>query len=490
MSRPWKKKPWPRVGKKGKKSYVVGYYDHEHRERSKSFSCAGGVGGADEWMRDYRAAERRGPESLRRFLLDLDAREANGTRDGRTLGEVAELYFALDADPDLEGGLAPATFDSYKRNARIYVLGGERQNCRREVIGRHPFAVRLAALPVVLFNEPDEPRRWREEMRGAGLTKSRRYESWKVLSAILSWAASSHLIPEVSTNGCLLAGERTRSRRRSSRSGATGRGQTGRRGNCQIPAWALSPQAVEAIREQMLLRVAGRDPILALRDATVVSTQYGLAARNQEVWGLRWERLDEEFAEILQVISWGELDEYGKTNKTTERRASMPPLLWADLKRWRSALRAWGHPARDVDFVFPGDLGGKTRGKLDEKTGAVHLTKNQCQKWCGKFFTPAVRKVAERDEFWAILGATPYSLRRGGISVRLRAEDAQIVAEECGTSLEMLDRHYAFAMHDLRRYGPAPFNEVWSAARNAPTTTPVPPAPAEPQKRPRLRLVA
>jgi len=487
VSRPWKKNPWPRVGKKGKKSYLLGYYDHDHRERTKTCASAALAG---EWVRDYNRAAQLGPESLRRFLLDLDAREATGTREGRTLGEVAELYFAVDADPDLEGGLAPATFDSYKRSARIYILGGVRQDCCREPVGREPFAVRLAALPVVLFNEPHEPRRWREEMRAAGLNKSRRGEAWKVLSAILSWAASSHLIEEVSTNGCLLATERTRSRRRSSRSGASGRGSTGRRANCQVAAWALSPQAVEAIREQMLLRTKGRDPILALRDATVVSAQYGLAARNQEIWGLRWERLEEDFAEILQVISWGELDEYGKTNKTTERRASMPPLLWADLQRWRAALRAWGHQARDVDFVFPGDLGDKSRGVPDEKTGAVHLTKNQCEKWGGKFLTPAVKKVAERDEFRAILGATPYSLRRGGISVRLRAEDAQIVAEECGTSLEMLDRHYAFAMHDLRRLGPRPFNEVWSAARNTPSTPPRPPAPAEQPQRPRLRLVA
>jgi hypothetical protein len=162
---------------------------------------------------------------------------------------------------------------------------------------------------------------------------------------ILSWAASSHLIEEVSTNGCLLASERTRSRRRSSRSEATGRGSTGRRGNCQVAAWALSPQAVEAIRQQML-RTRGRDPILALRDATVISTQYGLAARNQEIWGLRWERLAADFAEILQVISWGELDEYGKTNKTTTRRASMPALLCADLQRCREALRAWGPGTR------------------------------------------------------------------------------------------------------------------------------------------------
>lgn len=62
---------------------------------------------------------------------------------------------------------------------------------------------------------------------------------------------------------------------------------------------------------------------------------------------------------------------------------------------------------------------------------------------------------------------------RGGISVRLRAEDAQTVAKECGTSLQMLDRHYAFAIDDLRRFGPRPFNELWMAARgedNGPPT--------------------
>jgi len=59
-----------------------------------------------------------------------------------------------------------------------------------------------------------------------------------------------------------------------------------------LPSWALSPQAVEAIRAQMLLHVARREAILARRDATIVSLQYGLATRNQEVWGLRWLSLD------------------------------------------------------------------------------------------------------------------------------------------------------------------------------------------------------
>lgn len=46
--------------------------------------------------------------------------------------------------------------------------------------------------------------------------------------------------------------------------------------------------------------------------------------------------------------------------------------------------------------------------------------------------TPAVQKAALQPELFAILGATPYSLRRGGISLRLRSEDPQTVASECG----------------------------------------------------------
>ncbi len=480
MTRPWKKQ-WPRIGASGKKSYVLGYYDHERVERSKTFGSVGGVGGAREWMSDYAAAERRGPDSLRRFLEDLDAQEANVVQDGRTLGQVVLLYFALDADPELDGGLAPQTFAGYQTVANCHILGGVMHNHKHEPIGRAKYATRLAALPAVGFNEPHAPRQWRAEMLAAGKTQPTCKEAWKVLSAALSWAAASHHVPEIATNGCLLANERTTNRRRSVRAAGSGRGARGRRRSAKTPSWALSPQAVEAIRAQMLARTSGRDAILAKRDAFIVSLQYGLGARNQEVWGVRWSALAEMFAEILEVISWGELNEYGKTAHSTERRCAVPGILWEDATEWRAALRAWGHPARDVDFVIPGDLGGKRWGVKDPATGACHLTLNQCKKWGKKFFNPAVVAVAKRPEFATIAGATPYSLRRGGISVRLRAEDAQTVAQECGTSLQMLDKHYRFAIDDLRRFGPRPFDEVWRAARDAHE------APEEP---PALRLAA
>jgi hypothetical protein len=49
-----------------------------------------------------------------------------------------------------------------------------------------------------------------------------------------------------------------------------------------------------------------------------------------------------------------------------------------------------------------------------------------------------------------------HALRRGGMSLRLRAEDPQTVASERGTSLGMPSEHYAYAIADLRRQGPRP----------------------------------
>lgn len=47
----------------------------------------------------------------------------------------------------------------------------------------------------------------------------------------------------------------------------------------------------------------------------------------------------------------------------------------------------------------------------------------------------------------------------------MRSEDAQMVVGECGTSLDMLNRHYSFALAEYRRKGPQPFDEIWRDAR-------------------------
>jgi hypothetical protein len=168
----------------------------------------------------------------------------------------------------------------------------------------------------------------------------------------------------------------------------------------------------------------------------------------------------------MEVISWGKLEEWGKTAGSTGRRTAVPSIAIEDLARWREVLRAWGHPARDEDFIIPGNLCRKW-GVLDPRTGAYHFSANMTRQWRVRGFRPAVETAAKETGLADIKGATPYAIRRGGISVRLRAEDPQTVADECGTSLQMLDAHYAFAIDDLRRFGPRRFDIEWRAAREA-----------------------
>jgi integrase len=461
MARPWRKgSAWPYVAKSGRRSYAVGFYDHDKTERSRSFPT---VRHARAWMDDYITAERRGRESLRRFLLDLDAKEANLV-ETRTIAEVLELYLAINAHPRNEGGLAPSTYERYEQVIGLHLLGktrGPQGGTRRAP----RYAVTVASVPAMRFNQPQAPRAWREDMLIASVPKPTRDKAWSVLSAALSWAATSQMVPEIQTNGCSLASEQRVNRRRSMRRGGTGYAPVRRSSGLGVASWALSPQAVEAIRAQMLLRVSSRDEILAHRDAMVVSLQYGLGARNQEVWALRWASLDGEFAWVLEVLSCGQLEDWGKTEHSTKRRTAIPSLLQEDLSEWRATLRHAGHPVRECDFIIPGDLTGPQHGIRDPSTGACHLSNNQARSWGARFFTPAVKKAAQRPELVPILGATPYALRRGGISLRLRAEDPQTVASECGTSLKMLSDHYAYAIEDLRRQGPRPADVEWRAAR-------------------------
>jgi len=132
MARPWPKRSlWPYVAKSGRRSYAIGFYGHDKRERSRSFPT---VRHARAWMSDYVTAERRGRESLRRFLCDLDAKDANAAEEARTIAEVLELYLALDAHPGNEGGLAPSTYERYEWAIARHILGKP----RRPEGSRHP----------------------------------------------------------------------------------------------------------------------------------------------------------------------------------------------------------------------------------------------------------------------------------------------------------------------------------------------------------------
>lgn len=463
MARPWPKRSgWPYVAKNGRRSYRVGFYDHDKRERTRTFPS---VRHARAWMHDYITAERRGRDSLRRFLLDLDAKEANEA-EGRAIAQILELFLEVDAHPRNQEGVAPSTYTLYKSVLNCHLLGKPRhQPGNRRKLPPADYAVAIAKTKASCFNEPQAPRAWREQMREAGVPAQTRVHAWRVLSSALSWAARSPSVPEIHTNGCKLAREPITSRRRSARTGGTGYAPAMRAR--PLPSWALSPQAVEAIRAHMLSRAGQRGAILAHRDATIVSLQYGIASRNQELWGLRWSSLDGEFLWVTEVLSNGQLQQWGKTEHSTQRRTGIPGILREDLEQWRMILTQSGHPARGSDFIIPGDLTHARHGVREAETGACHFSKSQAKIWGRECFTPAVRAVAQRPEFARILGATPYALRRGGISLRLRTEDPQVVASECGTSLKMLSDHYSFPIEDLRQQEPRPPDIEWRAARTA-----------------------
>ncbi len=460
MARPWKKQ-WPYVGKRGAKSYRVGFRDHNGVERTRAFPSAKS---ANEWMDVYISAERRGTESLRRFLLDLDAKEANGSGSGQTIGEVIQLYFAFNA-PDTQDGLAGSTFRTYRHVASRHLLGLRGMTAGKPTpVAR--YAAEFASQPAVAFNEPTAPRALREAMKEAKVGPSARAHTWRVLSAVLSWAAASQVVTEIETNGCLLANERVSNRRKSMRAN---RGAASvRRSGAAVSGWALSPKSVELIRAQMLSEPKGGLPsLVAQRDAIVVALQFGLALRNQEVFGLRWSSfVDKHRARIKEVLGWHALDSRGKTEKATGRTARVPLLLEEDLQAWRALLRQHGFSTRDADFVIPGNIAGAGHGVIEKITGACHMSTNQACQWRSRYFKPAVKALAEGCSDLADLAtATPYSLRRGGVSARLRGENAQSVAEQCGTSLEMLSRHYSYEIDDFAQGQPQSLDAQWRAAR-------------------------
>lgn len=315
-----------------------------------------------------------------------------------------------------------------------------------------PGGYAIGHVPAVDFATADVLKRWVRAMRKAGVSPSVEAKAWKVLSSALSWAVEDDSWP-LSINGCLTMQRRRGMRRASRRSGtgATRQVSPGKRRD-DLASWALSPLAVERIRLVLLERLEQRSPLLALRDATAVSIQYGLGMRNQEIWALRLGDVARRRARVREVLSYGALDA-GKTEGATgpSRRPPIDVLLEDDLSAWKSALAAHGYPTAADDFLLRGDLGG--HGAPDG-----HMTGNQAHKWPGKYFAPAVRKVAEQwpAEHGDIVGATPYSLRRGMISLRIRAgEDRQTVAKQCGTSVEMLERSYSFAIQDLEDQRPS-----------------------------------
>jgi len=124
----------------------------------------------------------------------------------------------------------------------------------------------------------------------------------------------------------------------------------------------------------------------------------------------------------------------------------MRAWLHEELHAWRASLAGEGFPVGDDDFIIPG-AAPDGHYTLEQQHNFIRDIKA-----CG-------RVAAARDPDLSFLQrVTPYSLRRGHISLRVLAgEDIKRIADECGTSTAMIHRHYLHEL-DMRHELPDDFS--------------------------------
>ena len=402
----WNRKP--RETKKGEVRHSVGYVDENGVERTKGgFSKQRGSGGSNEWIKRYRAAEARGRGELRAFL-DYEVRGISP--DEPTTGcetvEQAMAEYLLLSHPDAPDGLAVQTHRSYMQTYAKHVRP------------------HLATRPITDLAGPRPVAEMRDAMIKDRVGAPTIKRAIAVLSSMLSWAVEKE---KLEANGArMLRQGKRRSNRRSKSEASSG---AGRRSGRRKPSWALSPEA--AAHVVIELATAPNTIFLRrLRDATVAVVQYLTGARNQDIWGLRWQDVDDAgFVHFEEFVSGGLLT-LGKV-AGSERSAPRDDTLADWLAAWRAAAAGSGLGTAPSDFVFPGNA----------QEG--HVTENQTKSY-GRRFKRACHRVRDRVPRLAYVEhATPYALRRGHISVRLRGgEDASRIASECATSVQMIVRYY------------------------------------------------
>lgn len=183
---------------------------------------------------------------------------------------------------------------------------------------------------------------------------------------------------------------------------------------------------------------------------------HGLGARPQETLGPVFRDHTRGQLRIDTVLSEGELA--GPKTLGSERSMPLMPHLDERIDEWRAFLRDHDVPATLNDFIVPGA----------DATG--HMSESQQHQWGQRQFNRICKLTVEghgrlglepHEELAYLRFATPYSLRRGMISLRLACEgwlwdgpgaprnDLATVAREHGTSIKVLSDSYARYL-DLR----------------------------------------
>ena len=414
--------PKPYDTKQGRR-WRLGYRDEHGVERTR-----GGFlrrSHASEW---YRRLEQARSEGRLREFLDEDA--GLSVERAETLHDFMLDWFRLDAGPELATATAISYLHVYNKHLRP--LAGHR--------------------PLEQFELPGPVTEVLGQMAAAGVGQATRDNARKVLSSAFGWG--------VETGRMRANGVRSlrRNRRRSRRLAAAEVKPVRRReAAARRKAWAISPEAFAALHRGALdRRTPGRPLWMPARDAVAMSMLYGLGLRPQELFGATFRQVSRSRFRVAQVLTKGR-PEAGSTRpvgriiaaaKTAEGVRTMPMRSWLydELVEWRACLKNVALPAGDDDFIIPG-AAPDGHYTLDQQHNFIRDIKA-----CG-------RVVAGRDPEMSFLKkVSPYSLRRGHISLRVLAgEDIKRIADECGTSTAMIHRHYLHEL-DMRHEQPEDFS--------------------------------
>lgn len=390
----------------------IGYRDEQGVERTR-----GGFlrqGHASEWYRKLEQARSQG--RLKEFL-DEDAGLA--TEQIETLHDFMVDWFRLDAAPQLATATAIGYLHVYNKHLRP--LAGHR--------------------PLEEFEMPGPVTEILGRLAAAGIGQATRDNARKVLSSAFGWGVE---MGRMRANG---ARSMRRNRRRSRRLSATDASPLGRQDSAaRRKAWAVTPEAFAALHLGASTRRApGRATWMPHRDAIAISLLYGLGLRPQELFGATFRQASRNRFRVAQVLTKvagapGTVKPVGRViaaAKTAEgvRTMSMRQWLYEELCAWRELLVGLGIAAGEDAFIVPG-VAPDGHYTIEQQHNFIRDVKA-----CG-------RVAAERDPEMVFLKVvTPYSLRRGHISLRVLAgEDIKRIADDCGTSTAMIHRHY---LHEL-----------------------------------------
>ncbi len=382
----------------------IGYRDEHGVERTR-----GGFlrqSHASAW---YRRLEQACSEGRLRQFLDEDAGVVADRPE--TLHDFMLDWFRLDAAPELATATAMTYLHVYNKHLRP--LAGHR--------------------PLEDFELPGPVTEVLGQMAAAGIGQATRDNARKVLSSAFGWGVE---MGRMRANG---ARSVRRNRRRSRRLSAAETRVVGHyEGTARRKAWAISPESFAALHRAALdRRTPGRPQWMPARDAVAMSMLYGLGLRPQELFAATFRQVSRGRFRVAQVLTKGR-GAVGSSRpvgviiaaaKTADgvRTMTMRPWLYEELQEWRACLVGVGLPVGDDDFIVPG-AAPDGHYTLDQQHNFIRDVKA-----CG-------RVAAERDkEFSFLEKATPYSLRRGHISLRVLAgEDIKRIADECGTSTAMI----------------------------------------------------